>query len=361
MMRAMAPRTSLALLLTMLGCAHGPSQSFLDSWKSYALGNSHVECDAAAGTITTWTRAIDPAGGTITGSIYMHAAHQFGNYAPAAIVYVADGDELQSSSRAGFVVTLDPDGYQDRGYLRKAPGDQIRTKSVRHALPGATVVRFAMRWRGPSVELRFDPKEDWVTLPLDFTPERLTLSCAAAEVFYHSVTVAAPPGNVDFDCRSPDGRFSSWTQKIDPKGGGVEGVVTFVGTPNESWAPLARIGLGHGDELSDALGVSISTEPRATTRIPLDARTPVGERGLLASVWDPRDPEETRRDLTRTPPGRPIPFALRWTATSLEVRLGPTGQWIALAKPTAKLDRLWLRCSNLEVKFTSVAVATAPR
>jgi hypothetical protein len=155
-------------------------------------GENHFDCSTHAGAFDVWNREVSAASGAIAGSAYFRSYWVPGQWAPNAKIVLRGKEKTDLAGISYARPTNVPDATAV--YLEYAvAGGGEQKVWFKHLLAklGADL-RFELRWTGNRLEARFPPAEEWAPIPLNFTPDRITLVCSSAEVIFHNVTVASP-------------------------------------------------------------------------------------------------------------------------------------------------------------------------
>lgn len=182
-------RGTLAHCLALAACG-GPGTTHVagaPGAHDIARGDMFFDCDAAAGHISQWSRAIEPAG-SVTGALFVTEARYHPDWKPFARVAITGAD---ANTRAGIEVTLGKTATTLLAHLR-VPGD---TRSIELARAPTSGARFELKWAGQTLQVRTAPTTPWMDVPLGFVPERIWLECSSSDAVFHDVTITTTPAS----------------------------------------------------------------------------------------------------------------------------------------------------------------------
>ena len=151
----------------------------------------------------------------------------------------------------------------------------------------------------------------------------------------------------EFDCDTPPGHYSYWTQSLSSGAVEVSGAVTVNELrKHKKWVPVASVMFRGADGKSNA-GVSLSALLKVNDMYFVRMKTPAGDTDMGLGGVIPRTKD-------------PIPFKVTFDAT------GKLTVSIAGAEATAELGTfrpqiLSLSCSTGDFRFTNVVVQDSAR
>lgn len=147
--------------------------------------NVAFRCEAPAGRFSSWSRTIDSARGSVTGSLAILRTRDEG-WPPEARVFVGRGDDRDDA--LGFTISFE----RDAKMLTAAWWSSSTPEVALPAVPFGRVP-FALRWKGDTVDIKLGAQGRWTRLPSKVRPDRLWLDCSSVEAVFADVAVSTAP------------------------------------------------------------------------------------------------------------------------------------------------------------------------
>jgi len=145
-----------------------------------------------------------------------------------------------------------------------------------------------------------------------------------------------------FECDTPPGHYSYWTQSLSPGPIEITGTVTVNELrADKKWSPLASVMLDGGADRKTSIGVRLSAILKVTDMYFIEMRKPDGREPLGLGGMIPRTQD-------------PIPFSVALDAGKLVVKIAGSEASADVGDFTPQTLRL--NCSTGDFEFKNVVI-----